>query len=403
MNGAVITGYSAVTPFGRRLSDFAKRMLNGDSAIRSLRPLIDDPDLPVKCGGLLPEGFYPPAEEQRYAEEIQILLRGTLEELFDPREKFESFDTVIYGTNEGLARFSDIRRKAGGAENSYEHLDPEFGLKVILARLSELGQEPLSGDQTIICGGACTTGLAAVHYAAQRILGGVSHRVLVVCSESRLRIEEILKLNALGALSRDSGDPAQASRPFSKSRSGFVRGEGAGAVIVESRAFAQQRKARIHGAILGSAMTSDAWRLTDGREDLLCAVRAVERALKNAGLSKDKIDYINAHGTATLKNDAIETQVIKRVFGERAFSIPVSSLKSQIGHLNFASGMVELIACLLMLREQRIAPTINYFDKDPDCDLDYVPNHSRPAKLEAILKTGFGFGGSNAALVLGRI
>lgn len=403
MNDAVITGFSAVTPFGLTIADFSRRMFAGESALRSLSELIDDPGLPVKSAGLLPAGFFPPSSEQRFTEEIEILLRGTLKELFSKKENSPPFDSVIYGTNEGLARFADIQKKARGDESSFAHLDPEFGLNVILARLSELGHKPLENSQTIICGGACTTGLAAVHYAAQRVRAGISKRVLVVCSESRLRIEEILKLNALGALSREAGDPAEASRPFSKNRSGFVRGEGAGAVIIENRTQAMERRASIEGVILGSAMTSDAWRLTDGREDLACAVRAVVKALKNSGVSTSEIDYINAHGTATVKNDLIETRVIKSVFGERAYSIPISSLKSQIGHLNFASGMVELIACLLMLREQKIAPTINYFEEDPDCDLDYVPNHSRPARLNTILKTGFGFGGSNAALVLRRI
>lgn len=403
MSEVVITGYAAVTPFGLTTEEFSKRMFAGESTVRNLNAIIADEDFPVKCAAMLPHGFYPAPSEQRFGDEIEILLRATLKELLSREKGFVSFDGVIYGTNEGLARFADIQNQAAGRAFSASHLDPEFGLKVILSLLEAFGQKPLDQSQTMICGGACTTGMAAVHYASQRIRAGLAQRILVVCSESRLRVEEILKLNALGALSRDTSDPSRVSRPFSKSRSGFVRGEGAGVVIVESRDSAVNRGAKVHGSILGSAMTSDAWRLTDGREDLVCAVNAVTKALKNAGVEKEKIDYINAHGTATLKNDAIETQVIKQVFGERAYSIPVSSLKSQIGHLNFASGMVELIACLLMLREQRIAPTINYFDKDPECDLDYVPNESRSARLETILKTGFGFGGSNAALVLGRI
>lgn len=362
-------------------------MMAGESAVAGLDAIVRDDAFPIRCAGLLPQGFYPPLSDNNFEAELRILLHATLDQLLAKEKSFQSFDAVVFGVN----------------QSSPSHPHPEFGLDVILSRLAEFGQTALAPDQLVVCGGACTTGLMALHYAAQRIRSGHSQRVLVLCAEARLRADEFLKLNALGALSRARGVPGEVSRPFAQSRSGFVRGEGAGAIVVESREPAARRGARILGSLLGSAVTSDAWRLTDGREDLVCAVRAVENALSAAGVSKEQIDYINAHGTATWKNDWLESQVIKKVFGAAAYSIPVSSLKSQIGHLNFACGIVEVIASLLMLQQQRIAPTINYFDRDPNCDLDYVPNRSRPAVLEKVLKTGFGFGGSNAAIVLGRI
>jgi 3-oxoacyl-[acyl-carrier-protein] synthase II len=402
MNDVVITGYSAVTPFGETIQDFAGKMMAGVSAVGSLNSLVNG-DFPVKSAGLLPEGFYPPAGENRFAEEIETLLQATLSQLFSPPAQFVPVDGIVFGTNEGLARFKDIQSRSQNHNYSAEHLDPEFSMNIILSQLEQLGQPPLAPENRVICGGACTTGLTALHYAAQRIRAGANRRLLVLCAESRLRVEELLKLNALGALSRSPEPASEVSRPFSLSRSGFVRGEGAAAILIESRDTASSRGAAMHAAVMGTAVTSDAWRLTDGREDLASAARALNLALARARVRPDQIDYINAHGTATLKNDRIETEVIKQVFSKHARSIPISSLKSQIGHLNFASGLVEIVACLIMLQQQRIAPTINLHDPDPECDLDFVPHVSRPARLDRILKIGFGFGGSNAAVVLGRI
>ena len=146
-------------------------------------------------------------------------------------------------------------------------------------------------------------------------------------------------------------------------------------------------------------MTSDAYRMTDGREDCAAVIRSMEMAVGKAGIEKTRIDYINAHGTSTALNDRLETKAIKEVFGERAYRIPVSSLKSQIGHSTVAAGAMESVACVLMLMRQKMAPTINYNEPDPDCDLDYVPNHTRDGKLDFVLNNNFGFGGQNACLV----
>jgi 3-oxoacyl-[acyl-carrier-protein] synthase II len=197
--------------------------------------------------------------------------------------------------------------------------------------------------------------------------------------------------------------PAQeASRPFSMDRSGFVKSEAAVSLLMETRESAEERGAGILAEVCGFGLTTDAYRLTDGREDNLCVIRAMEQAIETAGIQKEEIDYISAHGTSTLLNDRLETMAIKRVFGDRAYGIPVSSLKSQIGHPTVASGGVETVACTLMLQRQRLAPTINLKVRDPECDLDYIPDKSRNTEVEYILNNAFGFGGQNACIVLKR-
>src|SRR5262249_36093813 len=180
----------------------------------------------------------------------------------------------------------------------------------------------------------------------------------------------------------------------------FVRGEGAGMLLVESRAAAEARGAPLVGTLAGYATTTDAYRLTDGRPDGCAVVRAMRDAIADASLTPDDISAVSAHGTSTILNDALETRAIKEVFGARAYDVPVTSLKSQIGHATVAAGALEAVASLMMLAEQRLAPTINYGPPDPVCDLDYVPNEARPARLTSILSNNFGFGGPNARLGL---
>jgi 3-oxoacyl-[acyl-carrier-protein] synthase II len=188
----------------------------------------------------------------------------------------------------------------------------------------------------------------------------------------------------LGALCDEEIEAAKASRPFAKDRCGFVRGEGAATLVIETRAAAEERGAEILATLRGYANTTDANRLTDGRDDALCVKKAITWAIEDAGLRLEDIDAISAHGTSTSLNDRLETKAIKEVFGSRAYQVPVTSLKSQIGHSTVAAGAIEAVSCVLMLRAQKLAPTINYNIPDPECDLDYVPNQSRAAKLNYI-------------------
>lgn len=204
----------------------------------------------------------------------------------------------------------------------------------------------------------------------------------------------------LKALSKRNEAPEKASRPFDKMRDGFVLGEGAGILILEDLEHALKRNAHIYGEISGFGMTCDAYHMTKPEPSGKQAIRALEQALKDAGIKPEDIDYINAHGTSTPLNDKNETFVVKKVFGDYAYKLPISSIKSMIGHLIGAAGSVELIGGLMVLEEGIIPPTINYEIPDPDCDLDYVPNKPRRLDVEVMLKNSFGFGGKNSALVV---
>jgi 3-oxoacyl-[acyl-carrier-protein] synthase II len=208
--------------------------------------------------------------------------------------------------------------------------------------------------------------------------------------------------NLLTAISTRNDEPEKASRPFDLKRDGFVVAEGAGMFILEEEEHAKKRGARIYGEILGYGCSSDAFRITDTHPDGRGAVLAMNNAIDNAEISKDNLGYINAHGTSTQVNDKIETLAIKKVFGDLSRRIPVSSTKSMMGHLIAAAGAVEAAICLLVINNGVIPPTINLEYPDPDCDLDYVPNEAREAKVDWALSNSFGFGGQNVCLVLSR-
>jgi 3-oxoacyl-[acyl-carrier-protein] synthase II len=204
----------------------------------------------------------------------------------------------------------------------------------------------------------------------------------------------------LKALSTCNDTPRRASRPFDADRDGFVIGEGAGVLVLEEMQHVLRRKAPIYAEVCGVGTSSDAYRVTDPHPQGRGAALAMQRALAQGQADPSQVDYVNAHGTSTPSNDRIETLAIKQVFGSHASRLPVSSTKSMIGHLTIAAGAVEAVVSVLTLREQLIHPTINYEKPDPECDLDYVPNQARPARVEYVLSNSFGFGGQCASLLL---
>jgi 3-oxoacyl-[acyl-carrier-protein] synthase II len=205
---------------------------------------------------------------------------------------------------------------------------------------------------------------------------------------------------ALRVLSKRNDSPKEASRPFDKQRDGFVLGEGAGILVLEELSHALKRNARIYAEIIGYASNSGAYHMVMPEPNGKDAAEVISKALQNADLKAEDIGYINAHGTSTQANDKIETLAIKNVFGEYSYKIPISSTKSMIGHTIGAAGAIEAVACCLALENQIIPPTINYQYKDPDCDLDYVPNQPRKAKIKTVLSNSFGFGSNNSCLIL---
>lgn len=249
---------------------------------------------------------------------------------------------------------------------------------------------------------ACATGAHAVGEGAAAIRRGDADVMICGSSEAAVTPMTIAGFAAMRALSTRNDAPAAASRPFEKQRDGFVVGEGAGILVLESMEHALGRGARIYGEVAGYGATADASHITAPPEDGEGAARAMQSALAQAQLQPQDVQYINAHGTSTPLNDRAETQAIKAVFGAHAGALAVSSTKSMTGHLLGGAGGVESVFCLKAIKDNLIPPTINYEDPDPECDLDYVPNIARQAEVHAVMNNSFGFGGHNASLVFTR-
>lgn len=249
---------------------------------------------------------------------------------------------------------------------------------------------------------ACATGNHCIGDAFRLIQDGRADVMVAGGAEAAVTPLGVAGFAAAKALSFRNDEPTRASRPFDRDRDGFVLGEGAGVVVIEELEHARRRGARLYAEIVGYGMNSDAYHITAPPEEGEGAVRCMELAIEDAGIAKDQIGYINAHGTSTMA-DAIETRAIKTVFGDRAYGIPVSSTKSMTGHLLGAAGGVEAIFSILALFHGVLPPTINLENPDPACDLDYVPNKARPAAVTAALSNSFGFGGVNACLIFKRV
>jgi len=249
---------------------------------------------------------------------------------------------------------------------------------------------------------ACATGSNTIGEAAAMIRRGAADAILAGGSEAAILPIAIAGMGVMGALSTRNDDPQRASRPFDRERDGFVMGEGAGVLMLESLEHARARGAHILAEVLGYGTSDDAYHISAPAEDGAGAILCMRLALQDAGLEPGQIGYVNAHGTSTPLNDKSETAAIKAVFGEHAYRMPVSSTKSMTGHLLGASGALEAVACVRVLETGMLPPTINYETPDPDCDLDYVPNQTRETGPRYVMSNSFGFGGHNATLIFGR-
>ncbi|MBW3543295.1 MAG: beta-ketoacyl-ACP synthase II, partial [Planctomycetes bacterium] len=249
---------------------------------------------------------------------------------------------------------------------------------------------------------ACASATNAIGDAFKLIQNGMADVMITGGTEAAVTPMGLSGFARMNALSTRNDDPEKASRPFDRDRDGFVLSEGSGILVLEDYEHARRRGAPVLAEILGYGMSSDASHMTAPDPVGRGAARAMQAALRDAGVHPDQIDYINAHGTSTPLGDVAETNAIKTVFEAHAARVAVSSTKSQLGHLLGASGGVETVVCVLALETQAIPPTINLDQPDPACDLDYVPNEARQARVERVLKNSFGFGGHNACLVLGR-
>jgi 3-oxoacyl-[acyl-carrier-protein] synthase II len=322
---------------------------------------------------------------------------------------------IYLGSGEGqqdFGRFADLVHRASRDDRVDTTSFTGLGVRALDA-IREADQEPGgpaghlaatfgAAGPNATCQTACSASAQAIGEAAELIRRGEADVMLAGGTHSMIHPLGLTGFILLTAMSTRNEDPARASRPFDRDRDGFVLGEGGGVLVLEELEHARARGAVIHGEVAGQCSTADAFRLTDGHDEGRGAVAAMRGALADAGVEPCEIGYINAHGTSTASNDAIETLAIKRVFGESAARIPVSSTKSMTGHLVSAGGAVEAIACLLAIRDGVLPPTINLENPDPDCDLDYVPNVARERAVDVVLTNSFGFGGQNTALVLRR-
>jgi len=420
----VVTGMGCVTPLGAEFETVWRRLLAGESGIGYIT-LFDASDFPTRIAAevrdwdLSDVGEDP--QEWKYqgrhthfavgAAKKAVADSGILDTRLDPT-RFG----VYLGSGEGQQDFERFTQMMVAGLSDDGTLDMarfmRRGLE-LLHPIAELEQEPnmpachlasLFGAEgpNINCLTACAASSQAIGEAAEIIRRGEADVMLSGGTHTMIHPFGVMGFNLLTALSTRNDEPTKASRPFDRLRDGFVLGEGAGMVVLESLEHARARGARIYGELVGYGSTADAFRITDTHPEGRGAISCIQMALADAGLNLDQIDYINAHGTSTAVNDKVETLAIKRVFGERAYQIPVSSTKSMLGHLIAAAGATELIFCLLAIRDNVVPPTMNYEEPDPECDLDYVPNAAREVRCDRTLSNSFGFGGQNICLIVSR-
>jgi 3-oxoacyl-(acyl-carrier-protein) synthase len=391
-------------PLGRSVAEFEANLFAGASGIVPIRGTLVAQDFPVPFAGFLgsdePDSRTPDLQQ---CSRSASLSRASLEEAAALLPYGTPIDAIVFGTAEGVA-FDTVQT---AMQTPAANVDPELlpcaeePLQIMAEWLRDQKGCTVPSHRMIAVNSACASGNQAIGEAMQRIRAGVWQRAIVGGVDARCTAANLMNFHMLGALCVEDVAAVNASRPFSKDRSGFVRSEGAAVFILESLEAAEQRGAEILGEVLGYGATSDSFRLTDGRSDGMGVQAAMRRAVADAGLDLRSIGAISAHGTSTLLNDKLETEAIKAVFGEMAYEIPVTSLKSQLGHTTVAAGALEAVSCVLMMNRKMLAPTINLVQPDPECDLDYVPNVCRPKSVNAMLSNNFGFGGQNACLVFG--
>ncbi|HEY1067028.1 MAG TPA: beta-ketoacyl-ACP synthase II [Pirellulales bacterium] len=419
----VVTGVGCVTPLGGDIETVWGRLKKGVSGVgyTTLFPADNFPtriSAEVKDWDVSKAGENP--EDWKYAGRHTHFAIGAAKQAFSDSgladAKIDPTRFGVYlGSGEGQQDFDRFSLMMTRALQGPELDVAEFtrtGLEV-LHPIRELEQEPnmpaahLAGlfdaqGPNANCLTACAASSQAVGEAVEIIRRGDADVMLSGGTHSMIHPFGVTGFNLLTALSTHNDAPHKASRPFDRHRDGFILGEGAGMLILEELEHAKKRGARIYGEVLGYGSTADAYRITDTHPEGRGAAACLRLALADAELNVNDINYINAHGTSTKVNDQVETLAIKKVFGDHAYKVPVSSTKSMMGHLIAAAGATELIVCLLAIRDKVLPPTINYETPDPDCDLDYVPNVARDAKCDVTLSNSFGFGGQNITLIVGR-
>jgi 3-oxoacyl-[acyl-carrier-protein] synthase II len=425
MNRVVITGMGWVTPMGHDIETVWRALLAGESGIAQTT-LFNSSTFPTTIS----------AEVKNYCVEDQIgpvgihagagrntrFALGACAQAWKAaaldKSKLDLDRVGVYlGSGEGSLDFDAYTAAAISAWDAQtQFLNTVRWAEVAFEKMNvthELEQEPnmplshlalLTGARgpAMNCLTACAASTQAVGEATEILRRGDADVMIGGGTHSMIHPFGVTGFNRLTALSTFNADPPKASRPFDAQRGGFVLGEGAGIVILETLDHAKKRGATILAEVAGYGSTADAYRITDQDPEGLGAVNAMQEALADAKITPSQIDYINAHGTGTRENDGNETSAIKTVFGPLAKNCPVSSIKSMMGHLIAAAGAVELICCVLAIRDNIVPPTMNLEHHDPECDLDYVPNKARKTKVNIALSNSFGFGGQNDSIVVKR-
>lgn len=409
MRRVVVTGIGAVTPLGLDMESTWEALINGRSGVGPITRF-DSSILPVHVAcevrNFDPTPYVDPREVRRTDLFEQYALAAAHQAvkqagLVITPEIADEVGVVIGssvgGFNTMLAQY-DILREQGPRK-----INP-FAIPMIMSN-GAAGMVAIAfgaRGPSYSPASACATSNDSIGQASELIRRGVAKVMICGGADATVSILGMAGFDRLGALSHNNALPSTSPRPFDKNRDGIVMGEGACVLVLEELEFAKARSARILAEVLGYGQTTDAYHVVAPAEGGAGAVRAMQRALAQAGLRPEQVDYINAHGTATPLNDIAETQAVKTVFGDYAYKIPMSSTKSMTGHMMGATGALEAAVCIYAIQHGIVPPTINLTEPDPQCDLDYVPGEARVHRVNFAMNNSFGFGGHNSVLIFGR-
>lgn len=403
----VVTGMGIISPLGLSVKETWDGILQGKSGVTSVTEF-DSSLFPSRIWAIIKSNFDPcdsmdPKEARRADKFTQYGMAAAKEAMLDAAIDVTEENAPRFGVamGSGIGGLTAITQNQafldqGGPRKVSPFFIPTGIVNALPGQIAI--RYGLKGPNISIVT-ACTTGTHNIGYAARIIAYGDADVMLAGGAETCQAPVILAGFAAARALSKRNDAPEQASRPFDRDRDGFVLGEGAGALVLEEYEHAKKRGAKIYAELIGFGASDDAFHITSPDENATGASLSIQNALNDAGITPDAVDYINAHGTSTMMNDLNETRAIKRVFGEYAYKVPVSSTKSMTGHLLGAAGAVEAVFGILAINQSVIPPTINFDNPAEECDLDYVPNHPREQKVNIIASNSFGFGGTNATLV----
>jgi 3-oxoacyl-[acyl-carrier-protein] synthase II len=405
----VVTGLGAITPIGKDVNSFFEGVREGRLGIDYIKSF-DTENFKVKVAAEVkdfdPNNYMDKKEAKRMDRFCQFAVASSIEAVKDSGLDVEKIDKNKFGVviGSGIGGLLTIEKEHRNLlEKGPNKVGPLF-IPMAIVNLAA-GNVAIKFGAKGICSSvvtACASGTNAIGEAFRYIQMGYLDVAIAGGAEAPITPLALAGFTNLTALT-NKNDPKRASIPFDLERSGFVMGEGAGILILEEYGHAIKRGAKIYAEVVGYGFTCDAYHMTAPDEEAEGASRAMEMALLDANIEKEKISYINAHGTSTPLNDKLETLAIKKVFGDYAKNIPISSTKSMTGHLLGAAGSIEAIVCVKAIEEGFIPPTIGYEKRDPECDLDYVPNEGRRGEVNYALSNSFGFGGHNACLIFKKI